>query len=361
MTTVGTVRPRAFTERALLWLTLGWYAAWHVGGHVDAWYHLQYGFTIESFIVWPHVLLYAGVAGTAVAVAAYLAESLARDEPRAAWLPRGFGSVLLGALLFLVGGVVDFAWHSAFGFEVNLETLLSPAHLWLLLAAMIAGFGLFRASVEQRRRAGPPAIGARLVDVPVVLSVALLFRLVLWSFFYSEPSAIDFASGGFHAGRLHGYAGIAWEDLAARVAGVTGIILHSVFLALFLVVPLRQLVLPRGAIVTIVGWDAILVAAVTDMWLYLPAALGGALTGELIWARMWRGVLSGLHGDVGYWALGAAVPTVQLLIYFAVMTAFGGGSAWTTHLWAGAPLMAGLYGLITSLLVVPPKSVRGER
>lgn len=53
-----------------------------------------------------------------------------------------------------------------------------------------------------------------------------------------------------------------------------------------------------------------------------------------------------------------AVALVQFAVYFGLMAAFGGGIAWTTHVWAGAPVMAGLFGLITSVIVVSPRFLR---
>jgi hypothetical protein len=43
------------------------------------------------------------------------------------------------------------------------------------------------------------------------------------------------------------------------------------------------------------------------------------------------------------------------------MTVFGGGVQWTTHLWAGTPLLAGGLGLIAGMLVVPPRFLRLAR
>jgi len=37
---------------------------------------------------------------------------------------------------------------------------------------------------------------------------------------------------------------------------------------------------------------------------------------------------------------------------------FGGGIAWTVHLAAGTPVMAGFFGLLVALLVVPPRFFR---
>jgi len=42
------------------------------------------------------------------------------------------------------------------------------------------------------------------------------------------------------------------------------------------------------------------------------------------------------------------------------MGTFGGGIVWTAHLVAGVPLMAGFYGMLTALLVVPPPFLRAK-
>jgi hypothetical protein len=273
---------------------------------------------------------------------------------RSAWLPPGFLLVGAGVVLFGLGGAFDLIWHSLFGFEVRLETLLAPSHQWLVISTMISIFGLLQASVRDRTSAG---YRPTLVDVPVVLTLCFLLRATLWSLFYSEPFAIDYASGASSARLQFGFAGPS-GGLALEVAGVTGIMLHSVLVALFLAGPLRRLRLPGGAIAAMLLYDGLLVAASTDLWRYLPAVIGAALLGEVIWARMWRGGLQGVGGETGYWLIGAAVPAVQFFLYFALMEAFGGGVLWSTHLWAGTPVLAGLFGLIAAMLVAPPRFLR---
>jgi hypothetical protein len=188
-----------------------------------------------------------------------------------------------------------------------------------------------------------------------------LLRAVLWSLFYSEPGAADYAAQGALHRRLAGFAGITWEGMTAQVAGTTGILLHSVVLTLFLVVPLRWLRPAGGAIAAIMLWSGLLVAAATDSLLYLPAVAAGALAGEAVWARVRRGGWGGPDGEAGYWALAAAVPLAQFAAYFALMAAVGGGVAWPPSLVAGAPLMAAFYGLVAGMLAVPPRFVRAAR
>ena len=245
-----------------------------------------------------------------------------------------------------------------FGFEVRVETLLSPAHLWLVVAYSLTTLGLIHAAAVHR--AERPAHGYRpsLADVPLIVSLALLFRAVLWSLFYSDPLAVDYASGGFLAGKLWGYQGVAWQGNLGQVAGVTGALLHTVLLALILVVPLRRFRLPGGAIATIMLWDGLLTVWVTDLWLYLPAVAGAALAGEALWAWMWRGGVGGKSANPGYWLIAFVVPLALFAGYFALMGSFGGGIIWTAHLVAGLPVMAGFYGLFVALLALPPSFLK---
>ena len=119
---------------------------------------------------------------------------------------------------------------------------------------------------------------------------------------------------------------------------------------------LRLLRLPTGAIATIVVWTAAMICVATpELWIYLPAALVAALVGEALLTFMNRGSLGGRDGRVGYWLIGFAVPATQLYAYFALMAAFGGGINWSTSLWTGAPVLAGIYGLIASMFAIPPR------
>ena len=172
------------------------------------------------------------------------------------------------------------------------------------------------------------------------------------------PLGIDFAAGGAIGGRLPGYAGIAWTNEAAQIAGVMGIVLYSLPLTLFLVVPLRWLRLPTGAIAIIILYDAALLALATDLARYLPAALGAALIAEGLWVWVRRGGWGGPDGEAGYWVIGAATPLALVSLYVALAAAIGGGLAWTAHLWVGVPVAAGISGLIASGLGVPPRFIR---
>jgi hypothetical protein len=354
------IRTRMLSESALLIGTLAGFVVWQLGANIDAWYHAHYGFAIESFLTWPHALLYFGWVASAAPAALYLFESNALATPRASALPPGYPLVIGGAIVFGIGGALDLAWHESFGFEVGHEALVSPSHLVLIYGSALGTLGLVWAAIDRRRRA---AHGARVAgDLAVVLGLGILLSALLFGFGYSQPFSTDYASSGALSSGLYGYEGIrAWGDMVAQIAGTTGMVFHAMLLALFTAVPLRLLRLPTGALATIVLWSAAMtLVAGPEMWIYLPAAVAGALVGEGVWAAMGRGALGGRDGRAGYWTIAFVVPATQLFAYFALMAGFGGGITWSTPLWSGAPVLAGLYGLIACMFAIPPAFVHGE-
>jgi len=343
------VHGRAFSEATVLVPLVVLSLLWQLGAHADAWYHAHNGTTIESFFTWSHAVLYAGWAGTAVLALA----RLGRREPLGT-LRHSYQLVVAGVVIFGVGGVLDFGWHTTFGFEAGLGTLFSPSHLWLLVGVLLANVGIFHASVVSRTSDHQLTGGVWIVDIPVLLSFAALFRATLWTAFYAAPLAVDYASGGVAVHDLPFFAGVDWLNQAAQTAGTTGVLLHSVMLALFLIAAARYLKVPSGGIIVLLLWDGILTVATTGMWLYLPAVALGALTAEFWLAHARRRQTDGNLPELAYWVLAGSVPMAQFTAYFGMMALFGGGIAWTAHLWTGTVVSAGLFALIAGILSVPP-------
>ncbi|HET8569137.1 MAG TPA: hypothetical protein VFM93_09145, partial [Candidatus Limnocylindria bacterium] len=238
-TVASRVRTGALSDSWLLATTLGGFVVYQIGAQVDTWYHAHYGFEIESFFTWAHALLYGGWVLSAAPAALRFA--------RARTLPPGYPLVLAGAVAFGAGGAFDMAWHGAFGFEVGHEALVSPSHLVLIYASGLSCVGLVWAAAAWRARAGAGLFG----DLALSFALGILSRNLLFALLYSEPLRTDYASGGAVAGRLFGFSGIAaWGDMAAQVAGTTGMALYAVILALVVVVPLRGLRLGGGSIAT---------------------------------------------------------------------------------------------------------------
>jgi hypothetical protein len=97
------------------------------------------------FTPW-HAILYSGVLVTFI----FLLFNQARNTSKGyAWqrpLPNGYLLSLVGVALFLLGGTLDFLWHTLFGIEVSLEALLSPTHLLLAMSGVLVISGPMRAA-----------------------------------------------------------------------------------------------------------------------------------------------------------------------------------------------------------------------
>jgi hypothetical protein len=353
----ATSRGSALTAATLLPWSFTALVMWQMGAHVDVWYHLHYGFEIESFFTWPHGLLYAGWAATGLIAAMAAGVGLARGVPWRAALPPGYALILAGSALFGLGGVMDLAWHSAFGFEVRQEALLSPSHVWLAVAFLVCAIGVLQAAVTVRGEQRDLRTRSVLTDLPVILTIGVLLRFVFWFGAYILPFTIDYGTGGVVGQQLYGYAGLAWTNEVAQAAGSIGILFHAAFLALFLVAALRWLHLPTGSIAVIMVYEAMLITLATDLWRYLPAVLGAAVFAEAIWLMVQRGKVGGVGGQASYWLIGAGTPFVMFALYFAIMGATA-GIIWSPSVWTGLPVVAAIIGLFASVLAVPPAFIQ---
>jgi len=119
-----------------------------VGLSGDIGRHLQTGTSLtgDFWASW-HLVLYAGVTG----LAAWLGRLALIHGPKP--MRAAFGPTVAGVFVLGAGGMGDWAWHTAFGIEVDIPALLSPPHLLLLLGLVLVVLGpvaaLWRAPGDQ--------------------------------------------------------------------------------------------------------------------------------------------------------------------------------------------------------------------
>jgi Tol biopolymer transport system component len=165
-----------------------WIAAlisgWLVGSlFLDGWAH-SHGRVDDVFFTPWHAVLYAGAAS----MIAFLATTQWRNVNKGyVWrcaLPLGYLPSLVGAVLFVLGGGLDLIWHTLFGVEVNIETLLSPTHLVLAAAGTLMITGPIRSAwrlYAPGQRLGWLKLG------PTVLCMALLLSVLTFFTNYANP------------------------------------------------------------------------------------------------------------------------------------------------------------------------------
>src|SRR5262245_17831128 len=52
-------------------------------------------------------------------------------------IPEGYRVAVIGLCILAVGGPSDLAWHTRYGFEVNVDAIYSPPHLMLFFGGLL--------------------------------------------------------------------------------------------------------------------------------------------------------------------------------------------------------------------------------
>ena len=326
-------------------------AVFQAGVYLDVWAHVHRP-DLETFFTPWHAVLYSGFFAVAAATAAPL---LRRRTPGLPWsraLPDGYDLSLIGVLVFLLGGVLDMLWHTIFGIEVDVETLLSPSHIVLGVGAALIFTGPLRAAWRRH--------DAVVAPWPAVLSLG--FLLSVFSFFtqyahhFTRPWA---AVGNQPTARV--FPTVAADPLfrnmeiqsayMAHGLGVVAILMQAIFISAIVLLALRRWGprLPTGAFGVVFGMNALMVGGARDQWRLIPGAIAAGLVADLLVRRL---VPSPARGSA-LRLVAFAIPAVYFAVYFAGV-ALTRGVWWSLPLWSGAIVLAGAVGWLASWLVVPP-------
>jgi hypothetical protein len=283
-----------------------------VGLFVDGWAH-NAGKPETFWTPW-HAVLYSGF----LAGMAWFALDLHRDRRHGTFV-RPDPLVLAGFGLFAAGGLVDMTWHTIFGVEKDLEALLSPSHLLLMVAGLLLVTSPIRSALGRPEPArswrdfAPTAVG-------LTLAVAVL------AFFTQFASAL-------HASFPDVFAAGASDEL--QVVGVAAVLLpNALLVGALLWTTSRWPNPPTGTFTLMFGGTALLMAgldAFDQLALVVPVAAGGLLADVLV-ARRYPAQL-----------VAVAVPIVTWVGWFAVYHA-GWGLGWEAELTSGTVVFAALTG-----------------
>lgn len=331
--TEGPVRP-ATTLRMDWVLTV--LSVWLIGGfYVDLWAHAHGEVDNRFFTPW-HTFLYLGAATFLVILGGLAVLGGPRHVAVRDVLPAPYAMSFAGAILFGVAGVLDLAWHTVFGFEVDLEALLSPTHLLLAASGLLMLGGPLRSASARLAGVGDAARSWRLAG-PFVIPLAMALAVFNAFTQYVNP-VVDAWSSAYP-----GYTSDSFE----QAMGAAGILVASALLAGAVAVARRRGSLPFGSFAVLVGAPVVLVALIHDEYRFIPAAIASGLLADVI-ARNWPPHQSRL-GDA---LVSFLVPVLFFGGYFATM-AVTTGIGWTIHLWLGSIVIAGIIGLLVDEVAQP--------
>lgn len=340
----GTHGNRSCQSTSLDWLiTLA--AVWIMTGlFVDAHQHLF--LAVESFINPWHLTLYSGAVFAAVVLSVRIVYNYRRAGGFWKAIPFGYVQSVLGVAALLIGGALDAVWHSIFGFEHQLDLLLSPPHLFLLTGLFFLITGPVRSGLAR-------AEATNLLDqLPMLVSLGLAFEIaqfVTQYGFYPEALMRDHPLSQLE---FHNEQFVLSVFLFYRQALEIAIIIwQSVLLAacvLYLCVDKR---LHVGAIAV--------VCLVEKLW------IGGELSRDLMEFVLvaLASLIAGVLGDVivaklrpsarnpnAFRLLAFVVPSAYFGAYFALAVPMFGGTWWDASFVFGAIAEGGLVGLCVGQL-----------
>ena len=298
------------------------FGTWMITGlFIDGWAHQAE--KPETFFSPWHLILYSGFVA-AVAFFVWDGRRQAR-QGAAVILDPGDRLTTVGLVLFVAGAVGDGLWHEIFGIEVDLEALLSPTHLLLL----IGGFLMVTTAV--RGAWADPGMQAPTFREFVAPLVALTLATALVLFFTQYLNAFE--------GVAHPNDRIGPDREVREVQGLASVLATNLVLMFAVVHVLRRLRPPPGSFTVLFSGVALLMAGMEGfdlVELVLPMLAAGVIADVLV-PRVPRPVLL------------AVVPVVLWSAYFAVAE-ISYGVAWTPELWAGSIVLASVSALVLDAL-----------
>jgi hypothetical protein len=309
------------------------------GVYLDGWAH-SHGRVDDTFLTPWHAVLYSGFFAMAALLLGTAAWRLTRGARWRDALPDGYALSLAGVALWFVGGPFDLAWHTVFGFEANVEALLSPAHTVLALGVALMTSGPLRAALRRPAARWPD-------ELPMLLSLACVVANLTFFTQIAHPLANLWAAGPRR-----------WSHDVTEL-GIVSMLLTTVILTAPLLFLLRQGRLPVGAVTIVLGLDCVATGVLFDHGPYplLPvvAMVAGAIAGDVLRAALRPS--ASRPAAFRWFALG--VPALLHGAYFGAL-AVTAGIGYSPHLWMGVVVFSGVVGWLLSYLVLPPRGVVGR-
>jgi hypothetical protein len=312
------------------------------GLFLDGWAH-NHGRVDESFFTPWHGVLYGGyaLAGGRLVLAQFV--NVGRGYKWLRALPPGYMLSLMGVLLFGAAGVGDMIWHETFGFEENLEALLSPSHLALLTGALLLMTGVIRSAwmdtAAHRQRGWRyllPAV-AGMTSVFAILSFFLAYSYFTQDFYY----LVGVRPGG-------------WRGLVDAM-GIMSLLVPPLLLLACVLFLRRRWRLPFGSVsfmlcVTILLMTWLNMDNTQQFLLVIPMLMAGLVADVLLWRYDSPQQINWLR------LMAFATPFAIILLYLVTIQQFSGQSLWwEIHMWLGAPVLAGMLGYLLSFIALPPE------
>jgi hypothetical protein len=320
---------------------------WIMSGlFIDAHQHLF--LAVESFWNPWHLTMYSGAVFAAAVLAVAISRNYERNDSLWRAIPAGYVQSVFGVAGLLIGGALDVVWHSIFGFEHQLDLLMSPPHLFLLSGLFFLITGPVRSAL------GRPDAPTLLQQLPMLISLGLAFEIIQFVTqygFYPEALMRDHPLSQIANQREQFVLSVFLFYRQALEISI--VIWQSLLVAaavLYLCVRKR---LAFGAIMVICVAEKLwiggeLASGLTELLLVVLASLAAGLAGDVIL----KGLLPSARNPNALRLLGFVVPAAYFAAYFAFAIPMFGGTWWDASFVFGSIAEAGIVGLCVSQLLL---------
>lgn len=312
------------------------------GLFLDGWAHNNVPTFIETFFTPYHALLYGGYMLLALFLTGTHFRNIWKGHSFSKALPQGYFLALVGIGLFTIGGIGDLIWHEIFGFEEDMEALLSPTHLLLASGASLFATAPLRAAWQRPTELEQEMKWSQLA--PAIISMLVLLSLLT---FFTQYATL--ARSYLFVNRPRVWGDVWLHDTAAIFTVLMPILL-MVGAILYL---MRRWVLPVGTMTFLIGINYALMFLMT--WnvsiptpMTLPAFVVTGVFADMLY--IWLKPTSTRLGAVRWFSF--LTPFVMVGLYMGVLL-LTKGLWWKIHMWGGVPFLAGVTGLLLSYLVFP--------
>ncbi len=332
------------------WSVLAAASALVAGTYLDGWAHIHE--LPETFFTPWHGVIYGSLAAVALILFNQWRVGRRAGHSLRKAMPAGYGLALVGVLTFVFAGGADFAWHSLFGIENDIEALYSPPHVVLATGAALVATAPLRAASLQ----GRPNRASRW---RAVLSATLL--LAILSFFTSEmhPFVHPWASAPFKPSFVAPSGlglppapsgGVATTEIV-QTLGLVSFVLQALVVVAITLFLIRRWgsTLPAGWLTAFLGLPTLGLSFFHSTPWTVPVALLAGFAGELLFRRLHPSTAAPRALRI----FSATLPVLLFSFYFAALFVLD-GTWWSVHMWVGAIVLSGIAGWLVSYLAVPP-------
>lgn len=338
----GATAPRA-VPRAIGGLAFDWVAVvlnllFVSGLYLDGWAH-NHGRVDESFFTPWHAFFYAGFGLIVLLMVFTVLINRVRGYPWQRATPAGYALSWVGVVIFAAGGLGDLIWHEIFGVEEDLEALLSPTHLALIIGVALIVSGPLRAAWQRiGRRPTWRTLGAALFSLTALISS---FTFIMM---YAHPITFNIA-GATHR---------EFDRDIGQMAGVLGMLVTTSLLMGPTLLVMRRWALPPGSLTLVWGANLTAMTMVNyhhtyTIYQYL-IMLGAIVVIDRLRMRLQPSIR-----NTGGWRVFALIAPVLYIGGYVVALLLTEGSNWSVPLLSGAVMLAGLGGWLLSYLLIPPR------